>query len=199
MKVGPVVFLDGGPAMVRELKARGHKVFLDMKWHDIPRTVAGAVERAADLGVDLVTVHALGGEAMLRSAVEAARGRLRVAAVSVLTSHDEESYRVAVGAGEARELRAEVERLASLAARAGVEAVVCSAAEVESVGKVMGAGSWIVVPGIRPLGWDSEDHARSADPRRAVAAGATHLVIGRPIIEASDPLAVYQKVCREVS
>ncbi|GIW53483.1 MAG: orotidine 5'-phosphate decarboxylase [Gemmatimonadales bacterium] len=198
VKVGPVVFLDGGPALVRELKARGHKVFLDMKWHDIPRTVAGAVEAAARLGVDLATVHALGGEAMLRAAREAARGRLRLAAVSVLTSHDEESYGAAVGAGEVRDLRVEVERLAGIAARAGLDAVVCSASEVDLVRRVMGSGSWFVVPGIRLGGSGRDDHARSAEPRRAVEAGATHLVIGRPIIEAPDPLSVYQRVCREL-
>lgn len=199
VKVGPVVFLDGGPGLVGELKARGYRVFLDLKWHDIPRTVAGAVEGAARLGVDLATVHALGGEAMLRAAVEAARGRLRLAAVSVLTSHDEESYRVAVGARETRDLRAEVARLVELAARAGVDAAVCSAAEIEVVRRVMGPGAWIVVPGVRLPESGRDDHSRVADPRGAVAAGATHLVIGRPIIEAPDPVSVYQRVCRELS
>ncbi len=199
VKVGPAVFLDGGPSLVQELKARGHKVFLDLKWHDIPHTVAGAVEAAGRLGVDLATVHALGGEAMLRAAWQAARGRLRLAAVSVLTSHDEESYRAVVGAQGGRDLRAEVARLVGLAARAGLDAAVCSAAEVDVVRGVMGPGAWIVVPGIRPPDFERDDHARSADPKGAVAAGATHLVIGRPIIEAADPLSVYQRVCREVS
>jgi orotidine-5'-phosphate decarboxylase len=199
VKVGPVVFLDGGPGLVLELKARGCKVFLDLKWHDIPRAVGAAVEAAARLGVDLATVHALGGEAMLRAASDAARGRLRLAAVSVLTSHDEESYRAAVGARQGVDLRGEVERLVALAARAGLDAAVCSAAEVDVVRRVIGSGAWIVVPGIRLSGAGRDDHARSADPRGAVAAGATHLVVGRPIIEATDPFAVYQMVCREVS
>lgn len=199
VKIGPVVFLDGGPNLVRQLKGRGLSVFLDLKWHDIPRTVARAVEGAARLGVDMATVHALGGEAMLRAAVEASQGRVRLAAVSVLTSHDPETYWKAVGGAPGGDLLGEVKRLAELAAGAGCHAVVCSPAEVAVVRSVLGPEIGIVVPGIRPAGFESDDHRRSGDARAAAAAGATHLVVGRPIVGAEDPVAVYQRLCRELS
>lgn len=199
VKIGPVVFLDDGPNLVRRLKGKGLSVFLDLKWHDIPRTVAGAVEAAARLGVDMATVHALGGEAMLRAAVEASGGRVRVAAVSVLTSHDPASYWKVVGGGQGGDLLGEVKRLAELAAAAGCDAVVCSPAEVAMVRSVLGPGAGIVVPGIRPPGFESDDHRRSGDAKAAAAAGATHLVVGRPIVGATDPVAVYQRLCRELS
>lgn len=193
VKLGPMVFLDGGPALVHDLKARGIHVFLDFKWHDIPHAVAGAVNAARRLGVDLATVHALGGEEMLRAAA-AARGDLRLAGVSVLTSHTPASYAAAVGA-EAGDLRAEVTRLAELAVRAGLDAVVTSPLEIDLVRPLVGPDCWIVVPGIRPPGAPGGDQRRSADPARAVSAGATHLVVGRPVIEANEPRAVYESIC----
>ncbi len=196
-KVGPMLFLAGGPEFVRECRARGVRVFLDMKWHDIPHTVAGAARAAAQLGVDLATVHALGGTEMVRAAVEA-RGAMRVAGVSVLTSHSAESYGGAIGAPRG-DLDAEVARLARLLVEAGVDAIVTSPQEIATVKSIVGPQHWIVVPGIRPPGSERRDQRRTAEPRAAVAAGATHLVVGRPITGARDPQAVYQELCEGIA
>jgi orotidine-5'-phosphate decarboxylase len=197
-KVGPVLFVREGPTLVRELKARGVRVFLDLKWHDIPNTVAQAVRRAAELEVDLATVHALGGHAMLEAAVGAARA-LRLAAVTVLTSHTAASYAEVVGREEGTEVLSEVVRLARLAVAAGVGALVTSPHEAAAVAEVAGPDRWLVVPGIRPTGSEAHDQKRTATPEEAVAAGATHLVVGRPITGAEDPGQVYQQICEAVS
>lgn len=195
-KIGPMLFLAGGPQVVRECRSRGVRVFLDFKWHDIPHAVAGAVRAASALGADLVTVHALGGEDMVRAAVEA-RGDVRVAGVSVLTSHTEESFGRAVGKARP-DLAGEVERLARLLVSAGVDALVTSAREIGVVRSVAGPDRWIIVPGIRPAGGAFDDQRRSAEPQAALAAGATHLVVGRPIIEAREPREVYQRLCEAI-
>ena len=195
-KIGPMLLLAGGPDVVRECRAREVRVFLDLKWHDIPHAVAGAVRAASALGVDLATVHALGGEDMVRAAVEA-RGAMRVAGVSVLTSHTAESFGRAVGKPRP-ELATEVERLARLLVGAGVDAIVTSPHEIAVVRRVAGPDRWIVVPGIRPAGSDPGDQGRSAEPKAAAAAGATHLVVGRPIIEAREPREVYQRICEAI-
>jgi orotidine-5'-phosphate decarboxylase len=192
-KLGPMVLLDGGPAVVRGFKQRGIRVFLDLKWHDIPNTVAEAVRAADRLGVDLVTVHALGGETMLRAAA-AARRSVRVIAVTILTSHSADEFSGAVGRPVGN-LQEEVGRLAAVAARAGVDGVVTSPLEIDVVKRSLPAESWIVVPGIRPPGSPPDDQRRTATPDWAAARGATHLVIGRPVIEAEDPRQVYQSVC----
>jgi len=196
VKIGPMLFVAGGPEFVRECRAREAHVFLDLKWHDIPHAVAGAVRAASALGVDLATVHALGGEEMVRAAVEA-RGHMRVAGVSVLTSHTPESFGRVVGQPRP-DLAAEVERLARLLVDAGVDAVVTSPHEIATVRAVAGADCWIVVPGIRPAGSEPHDQSRTAEPRAAVAAGATHLVVGRPITGARDPREVYQSICEAI-
>ncbi len=192
-KVGPMLLLAGGWDLVAELKGRGIRVFLDLKWHDIPHAVAGAVAAAARLGVDLVTVHALGGEEMVRAAV-AARGKTRVAGVTVLTSHSAASLAAALGRPTV-ELAGEVERLARMLLAAGVDAVVTSPEEIGVVRSVAGPDTWIVVPGIRPPFAEVGDQRRTATPEAAVAAGATHLVVGRPIVRAKDPQKVYQGLC----
>jgi orotidine-5'-phosphate decarboxylase len=197
-KVGPVLFVREGPALVRELKTRGVRVFLDLKWHDIPNTVAQAVRRAAELEVDLATVHALGGRAMLEAAVGAA-GALRLAAVTVLTSHTAASYAEVVGREGGTEVLSEVVRLARLAVAAGVGALVTSPHEAAAVAEVVGPERWLVVPGIRPAGSEAHDQKRTATPEEAVAAGATHLVVGRPITGAEDPGQVYKQICEAVS
>ena len=191
VKVGPMLFLRSGERLIAELKDRGLRVFLDLKWHDIPNSVAEAVKAAAAMGVDLATVHALGGDAMLRSAVAVA-GPMRLAAVSVLTSHGEADYWAAVGRPGGGLLVDEVRRLAALAVSAGVHALVASPHEVAAVREVGGADRWIVTPGIRPAGSVMYDQRRAADPAQAAAAGATHLVIGRPITRAESPEAVYE-------
>ncbi len=195
-KIGPMLFLAGGPDFVRECRSREVRVFLDLKWHDIPHAVTGAVRAASALGVDLATVHALGGEEMVRAAVDA-RGGMRVAGVSVLTSHTAESFGRAVGKPRP-DLTAEVERLARLLVNAGVDAIVTSPQEITAVRSVAGPDRWIVVPGIRLAGSASGDQRRSAEPKAAVAAGATHLVVGRPITEALEPGAVYQRICEAI-
>ncbi len=196
-KVGPMLFLPNGPTVVRELKDRGIQVFLDLKWHDIPHAVAGAVEAARELGVDLATVHALGGAKMLRAASDAA-GPMRLAAVSVLTSHTPERYAEATGR-DAVELHQEVSRLARLAVANGIGAIVASPWELGTMRSAVVSETWLVVPGIRPPGTDLGDQRRTADPRSAAEAGATHLVVGRPITRANQPEVVYQQICDAIA
>ncbi len=196
-KVGPMLFLRHGPAVISGLKHRGVSVFLDLKWHDIPSSVAGAVGAARDLGVDLATVHASGGRQMLQAAVDA-RGSMRLAAVSVLTSHTPEGYAEATGR-ESVDLQKEVSRLAGLAVAIGIGAVVASPWELRTVRAVLPDGTWLVVPGIRPPGADLGDQHRTADPRAAAKAGATHLVVGRPITRSHKPEVVYQQICETVA
>lgn len=194
VKVGPVLFVQDGPRLIRELLARDLKIFLDLKWHDIPTTVAAAVGAAARWGVHMSSLHVLGGREMLVAAVQA-RGEMRLAAVSVLTSHSPAGYGEAVGREGALDIVAEVRRLCWVAVESGIDAVVASPREIAALREVLGSGGWMVVPGIRPRGAPRDDQERTADPRTAVAAGATHLVIGRPIVRAEDPSAVYQEIC----
>lgn len=193
VKVGSILFTEEGPGLVRELVGRGLKVFLDLKWHDIPNTVAGAVERARDLGVAMATVHTLGGVAMMEAAARAAGPDLALVGVTVLTSHTRESYTAATGRGEVA-LLDEVSRLSAMAMGAGLRGIVCSPQEVASVKRHVAAGSWIVVPGIRRPEDATGDQARVAGPAEAAASGATHLVVGRPIIQAADPAGVFREL-----
>ncbi len=198
-KIGPMLFVRGGPDLVRQLKARGVCVFLDLKWHDIPNSVAEAVRGAAEQGVDLATVHALGGRAMLEAAARAS-DPMRLAAVSVLTSHSASEYWETLGRRDgAAEVQDEVVRLARIAVEAGVHGVVASPLEVTVVKEVVGPDRWIVVPGIRPPGTEAGDQRRTATPEVAVAAGATHLVVGRPIIRAERPRLVYDSICEAIA
>lgn len=197
VKVGSILFAREGPALVRELIQRGLEVFLDLKWHDIPNTVAGAVEAARDLGVSMATVHTLGGEAMMAAAARAAGERLGIVGVTVLTSHSPESYSAAVGRGTAAVLMEEVGRLARSARAAGLRGVVCSPLEVATIRSQAGPGGWIVVPGIRRVGDQAGDQVRTAAPGEAARAGATHLVVGRPILLAADPGAVFREMAGE--
>ncbi|MEP6591077.1 MAG: orotidine-5'-phosphate decarboxylase [Gemmatimonadota bacterium] len=185
VKIGSVLMTRAGHGFVRSVLDAGHPVFLDLKWHDIPNTVERAVLAAVDLGVRMVTVHAVGGDAMLRAAVAAAAGRLDVVAVTVLTSFDAAGYAAATGRS-AVELQDEAVRLAELAMAAGVAGVVCSPHELERVKAVVGGGR-LVVPGIRRAGEAAADQQRTATPERALELGATDLVVGRPITEAEHP------------
>jgi orotidine-5'-phosphate decarboxylase len=193
VKVGPILFNREGPALIGELRGRGLKVFLDLKWHDIPNTVAGAVIAARELDVSLATVHTLGGAAMLEAARRAAGGELGLLGVTVLTSHDAESYEAAVGRAEVS-LLAEVGRLADIAVKAGLRGIVCSPLEAEAVRRSVGTAPWIVVPGIRRPSDPAGDQARTASPAEAVRRGATHLVVGRPILQAPDPAAAFGEI-----
>jgi orotidine-5'-phosphate decarboxylase len=189
VKVGSVLMTRAGSGFIRSLVANGHPVFLDLKWHDIPNTVRGAVEAALDLGVSMVTVHALGGPAMIEAAAKAAGDRLAVVAVTVLTSHDAEAFGAVMGRATP-DLRVDAVRLARLAMAAGAAGVVCSAEELAAVVPVVGQGR-VVVPGIRRAEDAVGDQARVATPEAALAAGATDLVVGRPIVAAEDPAASY--------
>jgi len=191
-KVGSVLFTREGPALVRELIGRGLKLFLDLKWHDIPNTVAGGVEGARALGASMATVHTLGGAEMMRAAAVAAGAELGIVGVTVLTSHTAASYGAAVGRGNV-EPAEEVVRQAKHAAEAGLKGVVCSPQEIEAVRGVLPSGAWIVVPGIRRPGEAAGDQARVAGPAEAARAGATHLVIGRPLLQAADPAAAVRE------
>ena len=196
VKVGSIVMTAEGPDLIRVLADRGLHVFLDLKWHDIPNTVAGAVKAARGLGASMVTVHALGGRAMMEAAAAAAGGHLAVVAVTVLTSHDPASYARALGRREV-DLAREVERQSAEAVRAGLAGVVCSPAEVGLVRRAAGPEARIVVPGIRRAGEDRGDQARVATAAEAAAAGATHLVVGRPVLQADDPVAAFSALLEE--
>lgn len=191
-KLGPVLYIREGPALVREFAARGVRVFLDLKWHDIPSTVAGAVAAASDLGVAMATVHCLGGQAMLATAAQAAGG-LALVGVTILTSHDASGLEQVLGRG-VPDLGFEAERLARSALRAGLRGVVASGHELGMLREALGPEPWIVVPGIRLPDGAPDDQARTMAPDEAARRGATHLVVGRPITLAKDPAGVYQRL-----
>jgi orotidine-5'-phosphate decarboxylase len=188
VKIGSLLMTAEGPALVRELVGRGLQVFLDLKWHDIPSTVAGAVAVAGGLGVRLATVHSLGGSEMLREAAAATSGRLSLVGVTVLTSHDAGEFAGLTGR-PAVSLTEEAVRLGRLAVGAGLSGVVCSAHEVAAMRAALGPDALLVVPGIRRVSDAPGDQSRTAEPREAARLGATHLVVGRPILTAPDPAA----------
>jgi orotidine-5'-phosphate decarboxylase len=198
VKVGSVLMTREGPPLLRALVGRGFQVFLDLKWHDIPNTVADAVAAARDAGVSLATVHTLGGEAMMMAAARAADGVVALVGVTVLTSHSAAGYAEAVGRSGV-ELGAEVTRLARSAARAGLQGVVCSPHEVALVRDALPDGALVVVPGIRRAGEPTGDQVRVAGAREAALAGATHLVIGRPVLQAADPAAALRELQGEAA
>ena len=192
-KVGKQLFTAEGPQVVRELVAGGKKVFLDLKYHDIPTTVAGAVAEAAKLGVDMLTVHASGGGKMLRAAVEAAKARpgMAVLAVTVLTSMDDEDLGKIGVRGHVLE---QVMRLAAIALADGCQGLVASAREARALRDEFGQEFLLVTPGVRPPGAAVGDQARVVTPAEAIAAGASHIVVGRPITAASDPVAAVRGI-----
>jgi orotidine-5'-phosphate decarboxylase len=188
-KVGMQLYTAEGPSIVRELVGSGRRVFLDLKYHDIPNTVEGAVREAAGLGVSMLTVHASGGGKMLRAAVEAAQSAkpdLLVLAVTVLTSLDDAELGKIGWRGGVLD---QVTRLAALAQSSGCKGVVASALEAGALREEFGNDLTIVTPGVRPAGSGPHDQARVVTPAEAIAAGATHIVVGRPITEAEDPAA----------
>jgi orotidine-5'-phosphate decarboxylase len=197
VKLGPVLMTREGPDFLRELIERGLQVFLDLKWHDIPNTVSGAVTAAREIGVAMATVHTLGGRGMMEAAAVASAGELALVGVTVLTSHDQASYSRAVGRSDV-DLSREVERLALIAVEAGLNGVVCSAQEVSLLHRRLGPDRYLVVPGIRRASEPAGDQARVATAREAAANGATHLVIGRPVLDAPDPAAAFEELLKEV-
>ncbi|HET6579458.1 MAG TPA: orotidine-5'-phosphate decarboxylase [Gemmatimonadales bacterium] len=196
VKVGSILMTAEGPDLVRVLADRGLRVFLDLKWHDIPNTVAEAVSAARALGVAMASVHTVGGAAMMAAAAAAAGGRVGIVGVTVLTSHDAASYGQAVGRTGV-DLAREAERQSAEAMRSGLAGVVCSPGEVERVRRRLGPDAWIVVPGIRGSSDPRGDQVRVASAADATAAGATHLVVGRPILHAADPAAAFRGFLEE--
>ncbi len=197
-KVGKQLFTALGPEIVRELRASNRKVFLDLKFHDIPNTVAAAVSEAAKMGVTMMTVHAMGGKKMMKAAVEAAaqsEWMPMVLGVTVLTSMTQADLSE-IGVGNPME--DQVVRLAKLAIKSGCAGVVASAREAKAIRSGLGAGFAIVTPGVRPAGAAKGDQARVVTPAEAIACGATHLVVGRPITEAPDPIAAARKIAAEM-
>jgi orotidine-5'-phosphate decarboxylase len=186
VKVGPVLMTREGAPLLGALRDRGLEIFLDLKWHDIPNTVAGAVSAAVDLGVSMATVHTLGGPTMMEAAVRAAGGRLRLVGVTVLTSHDDTTFGEVLGR-DGVSASAEVFRLARSARRAGLDGVVCSPLEISRVREIVGPGALVVVPGIRRPEDSAGDQQRTASPEAAIGAGASHLVVGRPVLDAKVP------------
>jgi orotidine-5'-phosphate decarboxylase len=194
-KVGLQLFTAEGPAVVRDLVSSGKRVFLDLKLHDIPNTVAHAVKSASALGASMLTVHASGGPAMLQAAVEAAERDLIVLAVTVLTSMDENELSQV---GTPDRVQDQVIRLAKLSRTAGCRGVVASARESSLIRSAVGEGFAIVNPGVRPAGAELNDQRRVATPAEAIRAGATHIVVGRPITQAADPEQAAAAIVMEI-
>jgi len=198
-KVGMRLYTAEGPQLVRDLVASGRRVFLDLKYHDIPNTVAAAVTEAARLGVNMLTVHASGGGRMLRAATEAAAAvnpALMVLAVTVLTSLDDRDLDKLGVHGRVQD---QVLRLAALAVASGCQGVVASAREASELRSELDEEFAIVTPGVRPAGAQYGDQARVVTPAEAIAAGATHIVVGRPITEAADPGGEARAILQQIS
>jgi len=207
-KIGSQLFTSAGPEAVRQVSQLGTDIFLDLKFHDIPNTVAGAVLAAAALpGVQLVNVHALGGTQMMQAATQAVSAgvpmgadRTRLLAVTILTSMDQKSMRD-VGIGGPAQSR--VVKLAKLAQAAGVDGVVASVQEAKAIRKACGREFLIVTPGVRPKDANAEskkdDQARTATPFEAIKAGSDYIVVGRPILTAADPRAAAQQIVDEIA
>jgi orotidine-5'-phosphate decarboxylase len=198
LKVGKELFTRGGPELVREFVGRGFDVFLDLKFHDIPNTVAQACAAAAELGVWMVNVHALGGEKMMRAAREAiaAGGKpTRLIAVTILTSMDEAQLSAV---GLTGSIEDHVLRLAKLARQSGLDGVVCSPREAPMLRAALGRDFLLVTPGVRPAGSSADDQSRITTPAQAVRNGSDYLVIGRPITAAPDPIAAIANVTAEL-
>jgi orotidine-5'-phosphate decarboxylase len=198
-KVGLELFVAAGPAVLEPLLKRGCNIFLDLKFHDIPNTVAGAVRSAATLGVQMMTIHAAGGPAMLaaaRDALEGIQNPPQLLAVTVLTSMDE-AQTSAVGVG--RTPAEQVELLAKMGLDTGIRGFVCSPQEVGKLRAITGPQGVLVVPGIRPAGGAAGDQRRVATPADALCAGASYLVVGRPITQAADPKKAAEAILEEMA
>jgi orotidine-5'-phosphate decarboxylase len=194
LKVGSQLFTRYGPELVHRITTSGGRVFLDLKYHDIPNTVAAAVRGAVQMGVSWLTVHASGGSEMIRAAKDAA-GDSRILAVTVLTSLDREGIGEIGWAGEVKD---RVMDLAVMARGSGADGIVCSALEVKALRNAMDEDCVLVTPGIRPAGSSTDDQARVATPAGAVADGADYLVVGRPIVKASDRKEAVRLILDEI-
>lgn len=202
LKVGMTLFYAEGPSIVQEFKRRGFKVFLDLKFHDIPHQVRGAARSAALAGADLMSVHGLGSGPMLaacREGAEAAakvRGdRPRLVAITVLTSMNQDALD---SIGVASSVAQEAARLAKLAQANGIDGIVCSPMEAAPMRELLGPDAWIVTPGVRPAGAELGDQSRVATPADAINNGVSHIVVGRPITAAADPVAAFDAIVDEL-
>jgi len=195
-KVGLQLFTSAGPATVEAVQAHGARVFLDLKLHDIPNTVASAVRSARELGVDLCTIHLSGGPEMCAAAVSEAGDELRVLGVTVLTGSNQETLEACGVHGSVGE---QVVRLAKMGHAAGVRGFVASALELPLLRAELGKDPLLVIPGVRPAGADAGDQKRTATPADVVRGGATHLVVGRPISRADSPAEAFDRIAREVA
>ena len=196
-KIGSELFTSAGPAIVESIRRRGARVFLDLNFHDIPNTVGGAIRSAARLGAELVTVHVAGGRDMLEAAAEAGGADCRVLGVTVLTSMDERAIGEVWGR-DAPDMRAEVMRLAHLAAEVGLHGIVCSGAEAASIRERYGDRLATLVPGIRRAGGEHQDQARVVTARAAAEAGARYIVLGRAVTAARSPREAMQAVLSDL-
>ena len=195
-KVGLQLFTAAGPAAVEAVQEHGARVFLDLKLHDIPNTVASAVRAARELGVDLCTIHLSGGPEMCAAAVAEAGERMKILGVTVLTSSNQATLEEC---GVAGSVAAQVVRLAKMGYAAGVRGFVASALELPLLRAELGPEPLLVIPGVRPAGSDAADQKRTATPADVVRGGATHLVVGRPISRADDPAASFDAISREIA
>ncbi len=199
LKIGKELFTRAGPALVEELQKLGFDIFLDLKYHDIPNTVAGACRAAAELGVWMLNVHAAGGSNMLeaaREAIDKSQNRPLLIAVTVLTSMSEQDL---AEVGVSRGLDKQVMHLAALTRQAGLDGVVCSAKEAALLAAEFGKDFCLVTPGIRPATAQLDDQKRVMTPSEAIHAGSHYLVIGRPITKAEDPMAALEKINADVA
>ena len=199
VKVGKELFTRTGPTLVEQVIKKGFDVFLDLKFHDIPNTVANACSVAADLGVWMLNVHASGGERMLsaaREAIDKTTQKPLLIAVTVLTSMTDDDLKQI---GVTRSVNEQVIALAQLADRCKLDGVVCSAHEVTAIRKEIGKRFKLVTPGIRPAGSEQNDQRRVMTPEEAVSAGSDYLVIGRPVIQAPDPLRALKEINDDIS
>lgn len=206
VKVGMTLYYAAGPSIVRQMHKLGFSVFVDLKLHDIPHQVYGAAESLARAGADLITVHAGGGRDMMASAVKGARrGAAKVdldaapplvCAITVLTSMDADQL-ASIGVPDTP--MEQVTRLAGLARDSGLDGIICSPQEASSMRELLGPDAAIVTPGVRPTGAALGDQSRVATPAEAFAAGASHLVIGRPITRASDPVEAFEAIAADLA
>ena len=196
IKIGKELFTSAGPQLIEQLMSYGFDIFLDLKYHDIPNTVANACRAASDLGVWMVNVHALGGRKMLIAAQEAlSTKKTKLIAVTLLTNLNKNDL-YEIGLNE--EPIDIVQRLALLASDCGLDGVVCSAMEAPQLRKIISKDFCLVTPGIRPLNRNKNDQARVATPQEAIHNGADYLVIGRPITQSNDPLLMLQQLNHEI-
>ena len=195
MKIGLQLFTAEGPDLVRAIRETGANVFLDLKLHDIPNTVARAVESATELDVQMLSLHLSGGREMVQAAVDAAPRDLLLLGVTVLTSVNSGTLREI---GMAEDVSQQVVRLGKIGLDCGIGGIVASAHEIEPLRKVVGQDLKLIIPGIRPRGSDEQDQRRIMTPADAIAAGANYLVVGRPVTAAADPTVAARKILEEI-